>query len=84
MIMIRIGKYEFGFAPFSMAVLFVVLSIVAVLSAIYQARPEFPMPLTSLIIINECFALMATLVYGILLHLTISFITYIKRRKRRL
>ncbi len=82
--MIRIGKYEFGFAPCSMALLFVVLSVVAVLSAINQARPEFPMPLTSLIIINECFALLGTLVYGILLHLTISLIAYIRRRISKL
>ncbi len=79
--MIRIGKYEFGFAPFSMVILFVVLSIVAVLSAINQARPEFPMPLSALIIINEAFALIATLVYGILLHLTISIVTFIRNRK---
>ena len=66
--MIRIGKYELGFAPLSMAAVFVVLSIFAVLAALRQARPEWPMPLSSLLIINESLALLATLIYGILLH----------------
>ena len=78
--MIRIGKFELGFAPLSMMAVFIILSVVAVLSAVRQARPEWPMPLSSLIIINEIMALIATLVYGILLHLTIALTGWIKAR----
>ena len=81
--MISIGKYKIGFAPFSMAILFVGLSIIAVLSAFKQVRPEFPMPLSSLIIINESMALAATLVYGIAVHLVMSFIHTNRKHKRR-
>lgn len=70
----RIGKFEFGFAPLSMIVLFVILSVFAVLAAVRQARPEWPVPLSSLIIINESLALLATLVYGIILHLIMALI----------
>lgn len=76
--MIRIGKYEIGFAPFTMAVIFVGLSIIAVLTALNQASPEYPMPLYSLIIINESFALLATLVYGIILHFIQTCIRWFK------
>ena len=79
--MIRIGRFEFGFAPLSMVILFIILSIFAVLSAIHQARPEWPMPLASLVMINESVALVATLVYGILLHLIMTFMSWIKERK---
>ena len=78
--MIRIGRFELGFAPLSMAVVFIVLSVFAVLSATRQARPEWPMPLSSLIIINESMALIATLVYGILLHLAIVLTGWIRAR----
>lgn len=77
----RIGKFEFGFAPFSMMVLFIVLSIFAILAAVRQARPEWPMPLSSLIIINESLALLATLVYGIILHLVMSLIGWYGSRR---
>lgn len=72
--MIQIGRYKLGFAPLSMIVVFVILSVCAVTAAFQQARPEWPMPLSSLIIINEGMALLATLVYGIFLHFAIAII----------
>lgn len=77
----KIGKYEFGFAPVSMTIIFIVLSVIAVLSAFYQVRPEWPMPLSSLLIINESMALLATLVYGIILHFISAIISWIRARK---
>lgn len=79
--MIKIGKFECGFAPISMLVLFIVLSIFAVFSAFSQVKPEYPMPLSSLIIINETLALIATLVYGIIVHLIMSFLQWKRKRK---
>ena len=67
--MIQIGKYRFGFLPVSMIVVFILLSICAILTAIRQARPEWPMPLWNIILINEGMALLGTLVYGIIVHL---------------
>lgn len=72
--MIRIGKYRFGFAPISMIVVFVILSVCAIISAVRQARPEWPMPLWQIILINEVLALLVTLVYGILAHFAIVLI----------
>lgn len=72
--MIQIGRYRLGFAPLSMIVVFIVLSVCAVIAAFQQARPEWPMPLSYLIIINEGMALLATLVYGIFVHFAISII----------
>ena len=48
-----------------MIIVFIVLSVCAVVAAFHQARPEYPMRLSGLIIINEGMALLATLVYGI-------------------
>ncbi|MDE5793249.1 MAG: hypothetical protein K2I08_00840 [Muribaculaceae bacterium] len=79
--MIRIGRFEFGFAPLSMVILFIVLSIFAISSALSQARPEWSMPVSGLIIINESVALVATLVYGILVHLIMTFMSWIKQLK---
>ena len=79
--MIRIGRFEFGFAPLSMVILFIVLSIFAILSALSQARPEWSMPVSGLIIINESVALVATLAFGILLHLIMTFMSWIKQLK---
>ena len=76
----RIGKFELGFAPLSMAIVFIVLSVFAVLSAVRQARPEWPMPLSSLIIINESLALLGTLIYGILLHMTVALTKWLRTR----
>lgn len=77
--MFSLGKYKFGYAPLSMMIVFVVLSITAILSALNQAKPEYPMPLSGIIVINEGLALLATLVYGIILHLALSLIRRFKK-----
>ena len=76
--MFSLGKYKFDYAPLSMMIVFVVLSITAILSALNQAKPEYPMPLSGIIVINEGFALLVTLVYGIILHLALSLIRRFK------
>ena len=45
-------------------------------AALRQARPEWPMPLHQILLINEGMALSATLVYGII---CISFLAIINR-----
>lgn len=77
--MIQIGRYEFGFATLSMIVVFIVLSVCAVVAAFQQARPEYPMPLSSIILINEGMALLATLLYGIFAHFAITIIDRLKK-----
>ncbi len=77
--MIQVGKYKIGLAPLSMIVVFIVLSACAVIAAFKQARPEFSMPLSSIILINEGMALAATLVYGIFVHFTIVLINRISK-----
>ena len=77
--MIQIGRYKFGFAPVSMIIVFIVWSVCAVVAAFHQATPEYPMPLSGLIVINEGMALMATLVYGIFVHFAIAFIDRLKK-----
>jgi len=62
-----------------MIIVFIVLSVFAVITAIHNIRPEWPMPVWGNIVINECMALGVTLVYGILVHFAISII---KRKKR--
>lgn len=79
--MIQIGRYKMGFAPLSMIVVFVVLSVCAVAAAFHQARPEYPMPLSSLILINEGMALVVTLVYGIFAHFAVALIDRIRKNK---
>lgn len=77
--MIQIGRYKLGFAPLSMIVVFIVLSVCAVIAAFKQVRPESPMPLSSLIIINEGMALLVTLVYGIFVHFAIAIINRLRK-----
>lgn len=77
--MIQIGKYKLGFAPLSMFVVFIVLSVCAIAAAFQQARPEWPMPLSHIIIINEGMALLATMVYGIFVHFAIAIINRIRK-----
>lgn len=77
--MITIGKYQFGFAPFSMIIVFVVLSAYAVITSIRQYTPQYPMPLSLILLVNEGIALVATLVYGIIAQLTLAIIKWIKR-----
>lgn len=62
-----------------MIVVFIVLSVCAVITAFQQSRPEWPMPLYSLIIINEGMALLATLVYGIFVHFAITIINKLRK-----
>ena len=77
--MIQFGRYKLGFTPLSMIVVFIVLSMCAIVAAFHQARPEYPMPLSYNIIINEGIALLATLVYGIFAHFAIAIINRLKK-----
>lgn len=77
--MIQIGKYKLGFAPLSMIAVFIILSVCAIVAALQQARPEFSMPLSYIIIINESMALLATLVYGIFAHFAIAIINRLRK-----
>lgn len=72
--MIQIGGFKFGFAVASMIVVFVVLTVCAIVAAFHQSRPESPMSLSALLIINEGMALLATLIYGIIAHFIIAII----------
>lgn len=81
--MIQIGRFKFGFASLSMIVVFIVLSVCAVAAAFHQARPEYPMPLSGLILINEGLALLVTLVYGIFAHFAITIIDRIRERDKK-
>lgn len=76
--MIQIGRYKFGIAPVSMIVVFIVLSICAIVAAFDQARPEYTMSIGDLILINEGMALLATLVYGIITHFVIVILNKIR------
>ena len=76
--MIQIGKYKLRFPQLSMIVVFIVLSACAVVAAFDQARPEWPLPLSHILLINEVMALAATLVYGILTHFIIAIINRFK------
>ncbi len=77
--MIQIGRYNWGFAPLSMIVVFIVLSVCAIVAAFQQSRPEWSMPLSYIILINEGMALLATLVYGIFVHFAIAIINRLKK-----
>lgn len=72
--MIKIGRFKLGIAALSTLILLVVLSVCAISVAFSQARPESPMPLSQLLIINEGFALLLTLLYGIFIHFTLFLI----------
>ncbi len=63
----------------SMIVVFIVLSVCAIAAAFHQSRPEWPMPLSGLILINEGMALLATLVYGIFVHFAIEIINKLRK-----
>ena len=77
--MIQIGKYSLGVPSLSMIVVFIVLSACAMAAAFQQVRMESSMPLYGIIIINEAMALLATLVYGIFLHLAIAIINRLRK-----
>lgn len=77
--MIQIGRFKLRVAPLSMIVVFIVLSVCAIVAAFQQAEPEWPMPLSHIIIINEGLALLATLVYGIFVHFAIAIINRLRK-----
>ena len=77
--MMQIGRFKLGVAPLSMIVVFIVLSVCAIVAAFQQARPEWPMPLSHIIIINGGLALLATLVYGIFVHFAIAIINRLRK-----
>ncbi|MDE6533579.1 MAG: hypothetical protein K2M27_08620 [Muribaculaceae bacterium] len=77
--MIQIGRYRLGFVPVSVIIVFIVLSGCAIAAAFQQTRPEWSMPLSHKIIINEGMALLATLVYGIFAHFAIAIINILKK-----
>lgn len=77
--MLQIGKYKIGFAPLSMIAVFIVLSVYSIVTALQQYRPEWSMPLSYIIIIKEGMALLATIVYGIMVHFIISMINKFKK-----
>lgn len=77
--MIQIGRFKLGVAPLSMIIVFIVLSACAVVAAFHQAKPEYPMPLSGLIVINEGMALLATLAYGIFVHFAIALVNRLKK-----
>jgi len=77
--MIQIGRYNWGFAPLSMIVVFIVLSVCAIVAAFHQEQPEWSMPLSHIIIINEGMAILATMVYGIFVHFAIAIINKLRK-----
>ncbi len=70
--MIRIGRYQLSSAAASIFVALILFSGIAIISAVSQARPEYPLPLSHAIIINEGIALLCTLIYGVVLHVLVS------------
>ncbi|MDE6267728.1 MAG: hypothetical protein K2M04_01445 [Muribaculaceae bacterium] len=81
--MIKIGRLEFGFAAVSTFIVFIVLSICAITSAFSQECPESPMPLGSLLIINEGLALLATLIFGIFAHFALLIIRHFSKNPNK-
>ena len=77
--MLQLGKYKIGFVPLSMLAVFIVLSVYSIVTALQQYRPEWSMPLSYIIIIKQGMALLATLIYGILVHFVISMFNKIKK-----
>lgn len=65
---LRIGRFRLGFAPLSMISVFIILTVIAIISAFRQVSPECPMPLSGYIFVNESLALAGTLVCGVALH----------------
>lgn len=78
--MIQIGRFRFGFAVASTVAVFVVLTVCAIVAAFHQSRPESPMPLSALLIINEGMGLLATLIYGIFAHFILAIIEKFRKR----
>lgn len=78
---IRIGRFSIGLAPVTVIIVFFVLSIVAIISAYRQYRPEWSLPMSYLIIINEGIALLGTLLYGIFIHFIVEVVNDIRRKR---
>lgn len=79
--MIQICRFKFGFAVASTVIVFIVLTVCAIVAALNQSRPESPMPLSGLLITNEGMALLATLVYGIFAHFILSIIEKFRKNE---
>ncbi len=77
--MIRIGKYRIGAAALSVAVVFITLSACAIVAACHQQRPEWSAPLWLTIMQYECMAMIATLAYGIVVHIAIWIVNRCKK-----
>lgn len=77
--MIRIGKYRIGAAAMSVAVVFITLSACAIVAACHQQRPEWSAPLWLTIMQYECMAMIATLAYGIVVHIAIWIVHRCKK-----
>lgn len=61
------GKYRLSIGTASIIMVFIVLSVCAVIAAIRHAKPENSLPLYWHIMIKETIALLITLTYGITL-----------------
>lgn len=64
----------------SMLAIFIILTIIAVITSIRQAAPEEPVPLQYLLVINISKALVATLIYGILAHFAIALRSRLRKK----
>lgn len=79
--MIQIGKYRLSIGTASIIMVFIVLSVCAVIAAIRHAEPENSLPLYWQMI-NETIALLIILIYGITLHITASIINRLNNRNK--
>lgn len=78
--MIQIGQYKFGFVFFSTIVVFITLSVCAILAAHQSVRPEWPMPLSGVVAVNECLAIAAALVYAVFAYMISIIINKLRQR----
>lgn len=78
--MIQIGRYKMGFAFFSTIIVFVALSVCAILAAHQSVRPEWPMPLSCAVAVNEGLAVAVTLVYAVFVYTVSIIINKFRRR----
>lgn len=79
--MIGIGRYRIGAIAFSAFILFIVLTICAVFSAIDEYSDMSPAPLWFYITANETMALAVTLAYGISAHFVMAAIDYFRKKR---
>lgn len=64
----------------SVLAIFIILTILAVITSIRQTAPEEPVPLQYLLVINISKALVATLIYGILAHFAIAIHSRLRKK----